>query len=55
MLFKSDNESIELGVLRRNNSNTEDFWDANWLQAEARIHLLSFKATCGLTVTVDDF
>lgn len=55
MLFKNDNESIELNVLRRNNCDTEDYWDANWLQAEVKICLPGFNAHCGLMVAVDDF
>lgn len=55
MLLKNSIEFLEITILRRENPQAEDFWDANWLKAEIKIEVEGFKAHYATNLRVDDF
>ena len=49
-----DGVSIEIKVLGRCDSHSEDYWDANWLKADVKIDVAGFKAFYATNVRVDE-
>ncbi len=54
MRLKGDIGKLEIEILKRSNSETEDYWDANWLESEIRIDVPGFSAFYGTNLRVDD-
>lgn len=54
MRLKGDIGKLEIKILKRSNSETEDYWDANWLESEIRIDVPGFNALYGTNLRVDD-
>ncbi len=54
MVLKGDIGRLEINVLKRINSETNDYWDDNWLQSEIRIDVPGFKVFYGFNLRVDD-
>jgi hypothetical protein len=54
MILKGDIGKLEIKVLRRSNSETDDYWDGNWLESEIRISVSGFNALYGTNLRVDD-
>lgn len=55
MRLKGDIGKLEINVLRRSNSETNDYWDGNWLESEIRIEVPGFNTLYGANLRVDDF
>jgi hypothetical protein len=54
MILKGELGFIELLVLSRENTNTNDYWDANWLASEIKIEVPGFKAHYATNLRIDD-
>lgn len=54
MKLKGDVGTLEVRVLKRSNSETEDYWDANWLESEIGINVAGFIALYRTNLRVDD-
>jgi hypothetical protein len=54
MILKGDTGKLEIKVLKRSNSETDDYWDGNWLESEIRIDVQGFNALYGTNLRVDD-
>jgi hypothetical protein len=54
MRLKGDIGKLEIKILKRSNSETEDYWDANWLESEIRIDIPGFNTLYGTNLRVDD-
>lgn len=54
MRLKGDIGKLEIKILKRSNSETEDYWDANWLESEIRIDVPGFSTLYGTNLRVDD-
>lgn len=55
MKIKNETSEVQINILRRSNSNTEDYWDGNWLEAEIRIQVRGFSCIYGTNLRADDF
>jgi len=54
MILKGDTGILEITILKRSNSETDDYWDGNWLESEIRIDVPGFKALYGTNLRVED-
>ncbi|WP_129713930.1 hypothetical protein [Pedobacter sp. SYP-B3415] len=54
MILKGDIGKLEIRVLKRSNSETDDYWDGNWLESEIRIDVPGFNTLYGTNLRVDD-
>lgn len=45
---------IEITILRRVNSETNDYWDGNWLEVEIRIEVFGIKTIYRANFRVED-
>jgi len=54
MKINGDKGKLEIKILRRSNTETDDYWDANWLEAEIKIKTNNFMALYGTNLRVDD-
>ena len=54
MRIKNEASKLEINILRRSNSETEDYWDGNWLETEIRIQVSGFNCIYGTNLHVDD-
>ncbi|MDR2385884.1 MAG: hypothetical protein LBD80_09555 [Tannerella sp.] len=54
MILKGDIGKLEIKVLKRSNSETDDYWDGNWLESEIRIDVPGFNTLYGTNLRVDD-
>lgn len=55
MILKSEGRFIEIIILHRNNSESIDVEDANWLDAEIKINVPGFKGLYNANLRADDF
>jgi|LauGreDrversion4_2_1035121.scaffolds.fasta_scaffold14863_4 hypothetical protein len=54
MILKGVAGKLEITILKRSNSDTDDYWDGNWLEAEIKIVLPGIKILYGTNLRVDD-
>jgi len=54
MILNGDIGKLKIKILRRNNSETDDYWDANWLESEIEVDILGFRALYQANLRVDD-
>lgn len=54
MQLKGDLGKLEINVLMREDSETTDYWDGNWLKSEIRIHVDGFDSVYETNLRVDD-
>lgn len=54
MLLRGDSDSLEIVALRRSNTETDDYWDGNWLVSEVRIEVRGFTARFHTNLRVDE-
>ncbi len=54
MKLKGDSGKLEINILRRSNSETDDYWDGNWLESEVRVEVSGFSSLYGINLRVDD-
>ena len=54
MILKGDIGKLEVKVLNRSNSETDDYWDGNWLESKIKIDVPGFNALYGTNLRVDD-
>ena len=55
MKLIGDLGKLEISVLRRSNSETDDYWDGNWLEAQIKIMVQNINALFCSNLRVDDF
>jgi hypothetical protein len=54
MILKGNMSTLDINILKRSNSETDDYWERNWLESEIRIDVPGFKALYGTNLRVDD-
>ena len=54
MVLKGELGTIEINVIRRSSTNTDDYWDANWLESEIKVNVPGFKVSYGISLRVED-
>lgn len=54
MKIIGDASVIEINILNRSNSGTDDYWDANWLECEIKIKVPGFSAQYNTNLRVDE-
>jgi hypothetical protein len=55
MLFKNNADFLEINIIKRSNPNANDYWDANWLDAEIKINVQGFTAHYQTNLRAEDF
>ena len=50
----SNGDQLEINILRRNNSQSSDYWDANWIECEIKISIANFNSTYGTNLRVEE-
>ena len=55
MKIKSAENEIEINILQRSNPDTDDYWDANWLESVVTIHVTGFQCSYSSNLRVEDF
>lgn len=54
MILKGDTGKLEINVLKRGDSETNDYWDGNWLETEIIINVPGYNAFYGTNLRVDE-
>jgi len=54
MRLNGDTGKLEIKILGRIKPETDDYWDANWLESEIEVDILGFNALYGANLRVDD-
>jgi len=54
MRLTGDLGKLEISVLRRSNSETDDYWDGNWLESQIKIDVQGINTLYGTNLRVDD-
>ena len=55
MILESEGRFVEIIILHRNNLESIDIEDANWLDAEIKINVPGFKGYYNANLRTDDF
>jgi hypothetical protein len=55
MIIKNEIDELQINILKRSNTQAEDYWDANWLEAEVKIRVRGFSCLYGTNLRTDDF
>ena len=55
MKLTGDLGKLEISVLRRSNSETDDYWDGNWLESQIKIDIQGINTLYDTNLRVDDF
>lgn len=54
MLLKNNSDFLEINILKRDNTDTNDYWDANWLEAKIQIVVQGFTANYETNLRIED-
>ncbi len=49
-----ENATLKIKILGRENPNTNDYWDGNWLKAEIYLELLGIKVAYATNIRVEE-
>ena len=55
MRLTGDLGKLEISVLRRSNSETDDYWDGNWLESRIEVDVRGINVLYSANLRVDDF
>lgn len=54
MVLKGELSTVEVVILRRSNTATNEYWDANWLESAITVQVDSFRAHYGANLRADE-
>lgn len=54
MELKGETGDLKIIILKRTDTDKDDYWDSNWLESEIRINVPGFKALYGTNLRIDD-
>jgi hypothetical protein len=54
VILKGDTGSLKIDIIKRENASTNDFWDANWIEANIEIGVFGFSGKYEASFRVDD-
>ena len=54
MDLKGNLGELNIRIIKRSNTDSRDYWDANWLEAEIKVNVLGFRALYGANLRIDD-
>lgn len=54
MIFKAESGVIKINIIKRSFPDSDDYWDANWLEAEVEIDIPNFHASYNMNFRVDE-
>jgi hypothetical protein len=55
MQIRSEDSNLQINVIARSNPNSDDYWDANWLESEIRISAPGINVLSGISLRAEDF